>query len=183
MKLILVTGGAKSGKSEFARVECEKIPGPRVYLATATPGDEEMARRIDAHKKTRVGAWDTFEETLNISDALASLKKTYAVILLDCLTLWLTNVILSIDPTCKPDVVASAENYIDDLPRRLLALKKQSPCGAIYVVTNEVGMGIVPENSLARLFRDLSGRLNQSMAAASDEVYFIASGIPIKIKG
>ncbi|MBF0564884.1 MAG: bifunctional adenosylcobinamide kinase/adenosylcobinamide-phosphate guanylyltransferase [Nitrospirae bacterium] len=195
VKIVLVTGGTRSGKSSFTMGEGEKLSGPRVYLATAENRDAEMAKRIDAHKRQRGLSWDTHEEPLNISGAITSHKKRYGVILLDCLTLWLSNVLhraceagkgagkYDAERDNESDIETDVETEIEAFTRFLLDIKGQSSTCTLYMVTNEVGMGIVPENKLARLFRDLSGRLNQSVASVSDEVYLVVCGLASKIKG
>jgi adenosylcobinamide kinase/adenosylcobinamide-phosphate guanylyltransferase len=170
-RIYFITGGARSGKSGFAEKLAGGLPGKRAYVATAQALDEEMAARIAKHQKDRGSAWDTFEEPLAIPDLLRKLSDRYPVMLLDCLTLWLSN------------IMAHTENdgqvikRIDDL---LSAVREYS--GHSIIVSNEVGLGIVPDNPLARKFRDLAGILNQKVAQAADEVYFTAAGIPLKIK-
>ena len=169
-KLIFVTGGAKSGKSSFALEEAEKIKGRKVYIATAEALDDEMRQRIERHRMQRNPDWDTCEEPLLISEAISKLAACYNVILLDCLTLWLSNAMHR---------NADIEREID----KLLKTVQQAPGVHVYIVSNEVGTGIVPENELAREFRDLAGSMNQRVAGASDEVFMVVAGIPVKIKG
>ncbi len=170
-RTIFITGGARSGKSSFAENLAKGVPGKRAYLATAQALDPEMAARIDEHRKNRGTVWDTFEEPLAVADLLRKLDGRYQLVLLDCLTLWLSNVI-----------ARSAENVTvlaraDELVETLAGFG-----GTAIIVSNEVGLGIVPENVLARRFRDLAGTINQRMAKAADEAYFLASGIPMRIK-
>jgi adenosylcobinamide kinase/adenosylcobinamide-phosphate guanylyltransferase len=170
-RIYFITGGARSGKSGFAEKLALDLPGRRAYVATAQALDEEMAARIAKHQKDRGAAWDTFEEPLAIPDLLRKLSDRYPVMLLDCLTLWLSN------------VMAHTENDGQVLTRTedlVCAVKEYR--GSSIIVSNEVGLGIVPDNPLARKFRDLAGMLNQTVARAADEVYFTAAGIPIKIK-
>ncbi len=170
-KIYFITGGARSGKSAFAEKLATGIPGKRAYLATAQALDAEMAARIDKHRKDRGAAWDTYEEPLAVDELLQKLSGRYEVVLLDCLTLWLSNVMAHTDGD-------------GPLLGRTEALVKaiREFRGVCIVVSNEVGLGIVPDNPLARKFRDAAGTVNQKVAQAADEVYFTASGIPVKIK-
>lgn len=172
MSLVFVTGGARSGKSDYAMSIAEKSGGRLVYIATATPGDDEMRDRIENHKRSRGMNWNTIEETLDLSGAVSSLGGEGAVII-DCLTLWLTNIMMQ-DMEAFEDV---AVNKARELADALRAFK-----GTAVVVSNEVGLGIVPENALSRRFRDVAGLANRVMAASADEVYLVVSGIPVKIK-
>jgi adenosylcobinamide kinase/adenosylcobinamide-phosphate guanylyltransferase len=169
-KIIFVLGGAKSGKSAFALKKAEAIPGSKAYIATAEPLDDEMRDRIERHRQERGSAWDTVEEPLRIADMIRTASGEYCVFLIDCLTLWLTN-ILGRDH--------NVEDAINDFLDSLLLASHSS---LLFVVSNEVGMGIVPDNALSRRFRDLAGRLNQEVAAIADEVYLVTAGIPLKIK-
>jgi len=186
MKITFVIGGARSGKSSFALNQASKIEGPRVYIATAEALDEEMKARIEKHRVERGSGWDTHEEPLNLSDALMKTKDKYKVAVVDCLTIWLSNLMMrtqNIEPRSR-----AREETMQDFTDMLLKLKHSSVCSpgsglcVLYIVTNEVGMGIVPENSLARLFRDLAGDLNQEVAAVADEVFLVTAGIPLKLK-
>jgi adenosylcobinamide kinase/adenosylcobinamide-phosphate guanylyltransferase len=170
-KRYFITGGARSGKSAFAEELAERISGKRAYVATAQALDEEMAARIAKHRAIRGDAWDTFEEPLAVPELLRKLSDKYPVLLLDCITLWLSNVMAHSDGDAA--VLVRADELV-------AALRDFS--GSCIVVSNEVGLGIVPDNPLARKFRDLAGTLNQKVAAASDEAYFVAAGIPMKIK-
>jgi len=167
-RIVFVTGGARSGKSSFALIAAAKIRGRRAFVATATALDAEMLARIEKHRLDRGGEWETIEEPLGIAKVIDETKDKYAVLVIDCLTLWLSNVLLS---------GLDAESEIDELVSTLAA------CPApLFIVSNEVGMGIVPENELARRFRDLAGLLNQKVAGIADEVYLVVSGIPVNIK-
>jgi len=170
-KVIFVTGGAKSGKSSFALNEAAKHEGQKAFIATAEALDEEMANRIEKHKVQRGEGWDTYEEPLQIAETIARLAGRYSVIVLDCLTLWLSNAMHR-----NIDIEHEMENFLNSLRD-----KKQD--SRIYIVSNEVGTGIVPENKLAREFRDLAGTINQKVAGVSDEVFMVVAGIPVKIKG
>jgi adenosylcobinamide kinase/adenosylcobinamide-phosphate guanylyltransferase len=170
-KIFFITGGARSGKSTFAEKLANSLSGKRAYLATAQALDAEMVARVEQHRKRRGSAWDTFEEPLAAAELLKKLSSTHDIVLLDCLTLWLSNVMAHTDGD------GAVLSRSDDL---VSAIKDFS--GACIVVSNEVGLGIVPDNPLARRFRDLAGLLNQKTAQVADEVYFTAAGIPVKIK-
>ncbi len=167
-KIIFITGGAKSGKSSFALKEASGISGKKAYIATAEALDEEMSNRIEQHKRLRGKEWDTYEEPLRIAAIIKAIGGHYAVIVIDCLTLWLSNILHS---------GLDAETEIERLASSLTECRS-SAC----IVSNEVGMGIVPENELARKFRDAAGMLNQKIAGTSDEVYMAVAGIPVRIK-
>jgi adenosylcobinamide kinase/adenosylcobinamide-phosphate guanylyltransferase len=171
-KIYFITGGARSGKSAFAeKIAKDLAAGKRAYIATAQALDPEMAARIVKHQQSRGGSWDTYEEPLAVDELLQKLSGRYPVALLDCLTLWLSNIMAHTDGD-------GAVLHRCDL---LVAAVKLF-AGSCIIVSNEVGLGIVPDNPLARKFRDFAGMLNQKMAYAADEVYFTASGIPMKIK-
>ena len=183
-KVVLITGGARSGKSSFALSMADKNGGRRYFLATAEPSDDEMRERIRRHRKERGEAWGTIEETSDIARVIRKLDIEDTVIVIDCITVWLANIILKTCSTATDeDVLNDVENNaiertVSELVETLSGLKNAS----VYIVTNEVGMGIVPENRLARFFRDVAGRVNQRLADVSDSVFFIVSGIPVKIK-
>jgi adenosylcobinamide kinase/adenosylcobinamide-phosphate guanylyltransferase len=168
---VFVLGGARSGKSRLAEQLCRDSGLDLHYLATGRAFDEEMRMRIDTHKADRAShGWTTHEEPLDLVGTLARIDDPGRVVLVDCLTLWVTNLMMeeSVDIAA-----ASAE-----LAERLAALKAR-----IVFVSNEVGLGIVPENRMARAFRDHAGRLHQMIAAKAAEVYFVAAGLPLKMKG
>lgn len=178
-KLIFVTGGARSGKSAFALELANQIAGRptgsplhirKCYLATAQAFDSEMEDRIAKHKAERGDDWDCAEEPLEVAKKIEELKGRYDLILLDCLTLWLSNLMHESE---TPNLNDSAANLIN-------ACKSSE--STVIVVSNEVGLGIVPDNALARRFRDLAGTANQLFAKAADEAYFVVSGIPMKLK-
>jgi adenosylcobinamide kinase/adenosylcobinamide-phosphate guanylyltransferase len=162
----LVLGGARSGKSRFAEGLVTALPGPWIYIATAQAWDEEMRDRIRQHQADRVPGWTTVEAPLDLPAMLA--RHGQGPVLVDCLTLWLTNVMLA----------------DQDVPAAVAALEAAlAACtGAIVLVGNEVGMGIVPENALARAFRDHAGRLHQRLAATASQVYLTVAGLPLKVK-
>jgi adenosylcobinamide kinase/adenosylcobinamide-phosphate guanylyltransferase len=171
MKTTLVIGGCRSGKSSYAQALAEEIPGKKLYLATCIPQDEEMHARVGMHQDQRGPDWDTLEEPVKLAAAIKQKSGDYGVILIDCLTLWTSNILLS-------------EEGVPGLEKErgaLLLSLKASGCPVI-LVSNEVGTGIVPENRLARLYRDEAGRVNQRVAATADRVVWMVAGIPVTIK-
>lgn len=165
---ILVLGGARSGKSRYAQRLAEASGRDPVFIATAEALDTEMGNRIARHREDRGPRWRTIEAPLDMTAALANAASPETVILVDCLTLWLTNVVLAgLDTVVEIEALAAS---ISRLP------------GPAVFVSNEVGMGIVPETPLGRSFRDDQGRLNQAVAAACETVFFIAAGLPILLK-
>jgi len=170
-KLYFITGGARSGKSSFAEKLAHGMTGKRAYIATGQALDAEMSARIEKHRIKRGNSWDTFEEPLAVAELLRKLTNRYQIVLIDCLTLWLSNVMAHTDG----DGAVAVRS--DELVKAAKDFR-----GVCIIVSNEVGLGIVPDNPLARKYRDFAGILNQQVAQASDEVYFTASGIPLKIK-
>lgn len=171
-KIDLVLGGARSGKSKFAETEAEAYP-EKIYIATAERGksdqDREMTARIKAHQARRGENWQSIEEPIEINTIIDSKSRCGNVILIDCLTLWLSNLMYH-----QKDLELYTARLIESLGQAE---------GAIIMVTNEVGLSIVPENALARQFRDEQGRLNQTLAKAAHNVVFIAAGLPLYLKG
>jgi len=168
----LVIGGCRSGKSDHAQQLAEAAGSRRLFIATCMPADDaEMLTRVKRHRERRGERWDTIEEPLEISNVILLEKQKYDVILIDCLTLWATQLTL-----------AAATD--DDVSRRLddLAGAMAAPGAPLFLVTNEVGCGIVPENALARRFRDVAGHVNRTVAAAADRVVWMVAGIPSTIK-
>ena len=168
VRSLLVLGGARSGKSAYAQSLAESYGSERLYLATAAAGDEEMAARIARHQADRGQGWTTLEEPLEIARALLTHAQPSRVVLVDCLTLWLSNLMLAgRDPGPSGAALAGA---IGDL------------AGPVIIVSNEVGMGLVPDNKLGRDFRDWQGRVNREIGAACDAVIFVAAGLPLQLK-
>ncbi|SER50772.1 adenosylcobinamide kinase /adenosylcobinamide-phosphate guanylyltransferase [Rhizobium sp. NFR03] len=165
----LVLGGARSGKSSFAERLAAETGLVRHYIATGRAFDDEMRTRIDAHKTSRGELWTTHEEPFDLSGRLAAVDAVGCVVLVDCLTLWVTNLMLD-----ERDIAAESERLVASLP----ALR-----ASVIFVSNEVGLGIVPDNRMARDFRDHAGRLHQEIAAQARDVYFVAAGLPLKMKG
>ncbi len=164
----LILGGARSGKSRHGEALVESQPGPCVYLATAEAGDAEMAARIAAHRARRGDRWTTVEVPLDLVGALALAAGPDRAVLVDCLTLWLSNLM-----GAGRDVARECEGLIAALPGLL---------GPIVLVANEVGQGIVPDNAAARAFVDRAGRLHQDLGARADRVIFMTAGLPADLK-
>jgi adenosylcobinamide kinase/adenosylcobinamide-phosphate guanylyltransferase len=165
---VLVLGGQRSGKSRYAEGLVTASGGKPVYLATAEPGDGEMTRRIAAHRARRGEGWRLVEEPLDLAGALAIASQSGTTVLVECLTLWLANLMAAERP-----IEAETEALIDALRRAE---------GAVALVSNEVGSGIVPENALARRYADALGVLNQRIAATVDHVVLVAAGLPLILK-
>lgn len=168
MALIFVTGGARSGKSSYAERLAARTGEGVTYLATAQAFDDEMRQRIARHRSDRPAEWHTLEEPLNVVEALQNAQTP--TLLLDCLSLWVSNLMLA-DWT-DGDILAAADALVE----------ARAQGGTTIFVTNEVGFGIVPDNALARRYRDTLGWVNQRVAAASDEAYLLASGLPLRLK-
>lgn len=166
--LVLVLGGARSGKSRHAEGLCTRSGLTPVYLATATAGDAEMAARIERHRHERGPAWTTVEEPLELTAALQRWRSRERIVLVECLTLWLSNLMVAAHPI---------ETAVDAL---LAELRQER--GPVVLVSNEVGLGVVPMNALARRFVDHAGRLHQRLAALADRVVLLVAGLPLVVK-
>jgi adenosylcobinamide kinase/adenosylcobinamide-phosphate guanylyltransferase len=171
-KIIFITGGVRSGKSQFALQIGQEYPRPKAYLATAQALDEEMAQRIKRHKESRSWEWETIEEPRQIVKTIKERGDEFSLILIDCLTLWISNLLLD------GWGVEKILNETDDL----LKACGQTECSFI-IVSNEVGWGIVPDNEMARFFRDITGMVHQKMAQEADEVFLMVCGLPHRLKG
>jgi adenosylcobinamide kinase/adenosylcobinamide-phosphate guanylyltransferase len=170
-RVIFITGGARSGKSRLAEELLDSFGGPLAYIATCEPRDAEMEERVARHRQRRGPAWHTIEEPFALADALRRHDGSFNGMLVDCVTLWLTNLLLRSD---DPQQVLAEVNA---LIASFSVLET-----TLVLVSSEVGMGIVPENRLARTFRDLAGEANELLAKAADEVYVLFSGLPLKLK-
>jgi len=194
-----ITGGARSGKSHFAELLAAHPKCPVIYIATAQIWDEEMALRVKKHQQQRPATWRLIEEPRNIRDTLHQLKDEDVIILLDCVTLWLTNLLLTgqaqpTTPFCPDgeEFLLKPQNgndlFNNELEPQILDMVKdvaqlaQEIKPQVIFVTNEVGQGIVPETPLSRAYRDLAGRSNQILAHSADHVYMVVAGLPIEIK-
>lgn len=166
---LLVLGGARSGKSRHAQQRAEAIDASRIFIATAQAWDAEMHDRIARHQDDRGDDWTTVEAPIDLPQAIAAQHGAGATLLVDCLTLWTSNLLL-------------ADRDIEPVTQALCAAIAAHD-GHVILVSNEVGLGIVPDNALARRFRDMAGTLNQRIATAVDEVVFVAAGLPLTLKG
>ena len=171
-RVTYITGGARSGKSDFAQSLAERCEGTLLYVATAGIGDNEMAERVRRHRAGRGTRWETLEEPLALADRLPQAAAGKGGMLLDCVTLWLCNLLFHCDE-CESGVWQEVERFITLLP---------SLSAPLFIVSNEVGSGIVPDNRLSRQFRDLAGEVNQRLAAAADEAWLVVSGLPLRLK-
>ena len=167
VKLTLVLGGARSGKSRYAESLITALPPPWIYVATAESGDEEMAARIESHRQRRDAQWRTIEAPRELAKALSACGDE--PVLVDCLTLWLSNLMLA---------EANIEKEIAQLEKALMSARAR-----LVLVANEVGSGIVPSYPLGRRFRDLQGTLNQRIAASAERVILMVAGLPLLLKG
>jgi adenosylcobinamide kinase / adenosylcobinamide-phosphate guanylyltransferase len=166
----LILGGAKSGKSAYAEELVVMYPAPHIYVATAQAFDEEMAARVRAHQKRRMLSWKTVECPLELVNTLGEFQGRKQAVLVDCLTLWLTNLLLRTPVQLPEEAVTELVKCIHTVDYPL------------FLVSNEVGGGIVPDNSLARRFRDLAGLTNQQLAAACPGVTLVVAGLPLRLK-
>lgn len=171
-RMIFITGGCRSGKSRYALGYANRHFSKKLFLATSEALDEEMAQRIENHKRVRGPEWQTIEEPVEIVNKIKEYDGDGKVILIDCLTLWLYNLLMRWDNDLR----------IIDETGKLINIIKQNPTSFI-LVSNEVGMGIVPADPLSRRYRDLLGTMNQKIAEALDTVIFMVSGIPLFLKG
>ena len=168
---ILVVGGCRSGKSSHALLLAEQMSGQKLFIATCKPQDKEMEQRVSSHRQQRNNTWNTIEVPIFLPEAINTHGLKNHVILVDCLTLWINNLIMD------DQNPAEIDGHILELTRSL----DKSECSVI-LVSNEVGCGIVPENKLARFFRDVVGFANQKVADCVDRVIWMVAGIPVKIK-
>jgi adenosylcobinamide kinase/adenosylcobinamide-phosphate guanylyltransferase len=174
MSFTLVLGGARSGKSTFAERRAAESGRPVLYLATATAGDAEMAARIAAHRAARPADWRTVEVPLEPAAAIREHARGGDLVLLDCVTLWVSNRLLADPATSDAELVGAAEGIADAARER----------GAdLVAVSNEGGLGVVPAYPLGRRYRDALGRVNQALAARADEALLLVAGLPLRLKG
>ncbi len=169
----LVLGGARSGKTRHALDAAAATALACVYVATGTAGDAEMAERIARHRAERGAGWTTLECPLALAAVIAEEARPNRVLLVDCLTLWISNLMFA-EPGVEADIEAATAGLVDALGEAR---------GPVILVSNEVGLGIVPDNALARRFRDHQGRVNQAVAQVAERVTFVAAGLPLRLKG
>lgn len=165
---LFVIGGARSGKSRYAQARAEAAGSAPVFIATAEAFDDEMRERIARHRADRDARWSTVEAPRQLPAAIEALNGAGAVVLVDCLTLWVSNLLLA-----DADIPVAGRRLCDAIARF---------DGTLILVANEVGLGIVPDNALARAFRDAAGQLNQSVAATAAEVVLLTAGLPLTLK-
>lgn len=184
--ITLISGGARSGKSSFAEELALKAGGRVLYVATAKAIDQEMEDRIRLHQQRRPDHWDTLESYRYLGEVLPAKSEQYDMMLIDCVTILCTNILFDLPYMMKEEIgveeMAKAEEF---LMREIDALIDAFPrfhCDCL-LVTNEVGLGLVPDSPLSRFYRDALGRVNQKLADAAHDVWFTISGIPVKIKG
>ncbi len=178
-KLILVLGGARSGKSAFAQRLALEMGGDDVlFVATAEAGDEEMHTRIEKHRQERPAGWRTLEAARHVGAAIGEQGEPAAVVLVDCLTLLVSNVLMGLGESAD---LAEAELAVLDEVSGLLSAHRQAG-NTFIVVSNEVGLGLVPDNPLGRLYRDVLGRANQILAGHADRVYFLVAGLAMDVR-
>ncbi|MEJ2657279.1 MAG: bifunctional adenosylcobinamide kinase/adenosylcobinamide-phosphate guanylyltransferase [Desulfobacterales bacterium] len=170
-EIILVLGGCRSGKSHHALHLAEQLPGQKIFIATCIPQDKEMEQRVLHHQRQRNATWKTLEVPIFLPEAIDTHGLKGNVLIADCLTLWINNLVM------KDENPANIDTHIQNLIRSL----EKSEC-PVVLVSNEVGCGIVPENELARRFRDITGFSNQKLAECADRVIWMVAGIPVKIK-
>jgi adenosylcobinamide kinase/adenosylcobinamide-phosphate guanylyltransferase len=176
-QLILILGGARSGKSTYAEKLAAEMGQHVLYIATAEVKDEEMAERIATHRLARPAAWQTLEAPRNVGAALATVNYRPEVLLLDCLTLLVSNIILAMESEPQPAIELAVQAEIEGLVKMQNQLEVP-----LIIVSNEVGLGLVPEYPLGRLYRDLLGRANQQLAKQADRVLFMVAGLPMTVK-
>ncbi len=173
-RLILILGGARSGKSAFAE-RLARQRGNVLFVATAQALDEDMKRRIAAHQRHRPADWSTLEEPLELASAIPPALQGHETCLLDCLTLWVSNLLLSMEdePAAEEEILAAVERVLDVY---------RDSSATWLVVSNEVGLGVVPPSPLGNKFRDVLGRVNQAVASCADEVHLMVAGMALEIK-
>jgi len=175
LSCILITGGARAGKSSYAQKLAADIGEKVLFVATAEAKDEDMRLRIEKHKKSRPSRWETLEAPKNVAKVIESAAGDYSIVIIDCITMLVSNLMLGV----KDETFAESE-ILKEINALINAMKAKS---ATYIlVSNEVGLGIVPDNELSRNYRDLLGRANQLLSSYADDVYLLVAGIPVKIK-
>ena len=176
--IILILGGARSGKSDYAEKLAGRLGRRVLYIATAEPGDDEMAARIAAHRQARPADWDTLEAPRQVGVALASVDESPEVLLLDCLTLLISNIILAMESEPQQVIETAVFHELE-----AIVSAQQQLEAPLIIVSNEVGLGLVPSYALGRVYRDVLGRANQRLAGLADQVLFMVAGLPLVVKG
>lgn len=182
---ILITGGARSGKSNFAESIARESEGPVLYVATAQAFDEEMKLRIRKHRESRPAAWKTVEAFKGLGEIFTGEGSGYRVILVDCITIMVTNLLLELPAIRQDDFsTASIEAAEGSIMKEVAEMMEGAgeTSATVIMVTNELGSGIVPEQPLTRIFRDIAGRVNQFIAQRADEVHLVVCGLPLRLK-
>ena len=177
MKLTLITGGARSGKSRLAQETAKKVGGPVLFVATAEAGDEEMKRRIEAHRRNRPTGWTTLEVMTDIGREISANTGRAQTVIIDCITLLVNNVFQQHEGADPATLEKEVEAEINGL---IKCMERSS--ARFIIVTNEVGLGIVPADEISRLYRDLLGKANQMLAERADEVIMMVAGVPMTVK-
>lgn len=177
-QISLILGGARSGKSDYAERLAAELGQHVLYIATAEAGDEEMAQRIAAHRAARPATWQTVEAPRQLGAALAEVEVRPDVILLDCLTLLASNLLLAMESEPQAAIEAALRVELESL-----LAAQQRLAAPLIIVSNEVGLGLVPPYPLGRVYRDVLGRANQYLAARAERVIFMVAGIPMNVKG
>lgn len=181
-QIILCSGGARSGKSEFAERLALAIKGPKAYVATGQAFDEEMVDRIKKHQERRGKIWNNFEVPLHLADEWENISQSADVILIDCLTMFTTNHMMAYGSILGQEDANRLEQTILSELDTLLDSIQSCEGKTVIFVTNEIGLGIVPDNKLARYFRDIAGRVNRAVASVADKLYLTISGVTIELK-
>jgi len=184
-KLILVSGGARSGKSNYAENLAKAVGQDVIYIATSIPFDDEMKVRVKNHKARRPSTWETFEGYIDLKRVFREKKVPFEAILLDCITIMITNLMFEFGGFNVENLDNEAINEVEKkIMHEITEFLDEADLNTetLILVTNEVGFGIVPDNKLSRIFRDISGRANQFIASRADEVYLMICGLPMKIK-
>jgi len=181
-KIIMLLGGARSGKSSYAHELARKMARKVLFVATAEPGDEDMRRRIENHRLKRPTGWRTLEMTAGIGKAIEKEIEDEQLVIIDCITLLIGNIFSRYDEKTFDTIEDTIleKQVFSEIDNLLKCLEKAKT--SFIIVSNEVGLGIVPDNRMGRLYRDLLGRANQTLAGKADEVYFMISGIPLRVK-
>ena len=184
-RLVLVLGGARSGKSWVAEMMAKQTGGRVTFIATAEARDDEMRRRIERHKAERPAGWRTVEEPLALAEAVEGAAPESDLVLVDCLTLWVSNRLCQVDldvtAEARREVEARLTRDLEETASRLVNVAR-STTATLLLVSNEVGLGLVPDNVLGRVYRDLLGILNRTLAADADQVLLMVAGIPVDVK-